>query len=63
MTWYAVYIFEKHINANTNFILHEIYFPFKPIGDITVRMPNYTAAAYDFIRAFRKGELGKVILD
>ncbi|MCI4376232.1 hypothetical protein PGIGA_G00185900 [Pangasianodon gigas] len=33
------------------------------VGDITVRMPNYTAAAYDFIRAFRKGELGKVMLD
>ncbi|KAF5895716.1 mitochondrial ribosome-associated GTPase 1 [Clarias magur] len=33
------------------------------VGDITVRMPNYTAAAYDFIRAFRKGELGKVLLD
>lgn len=33
------------------------------VGDITVRMPNYTAAAYDFIRAFRKGNLGKVMLD
>uniref|UniRef100_A0A3B1K4M5 Mitochondrial GTPase 1 n=1 Tax=Astyanax mexicanus TaxID=7994 RepID=A0A3B1K4M5_ASTMX len=33
------------------------------IGDITIKMPNYTAAAYDFIRAFRKGELGKVMLD
>ncbi|KAB5581535.1 hypothetical protein PHYPO_G00176830 [Pangasianodon hypophthalmus] len=33
------------------------------VGDITIRMPNYTAAAYDFIRAFRKGELGKVMLD
>jgi len=26
-------------------------------------MPDYSAAAYDFIRAFRKGELGKVMLD
>ncbi|KAK3554172.1 hypothetical protein QTP70_019105 [Hemibagrus guttatus] len=33
------------------------------VGDITIKMPNYTAAAYDFIRAFRKGELGKVMLD
>ncbi|XP_063047926.1 mitochondrial ribosome-associated GTPase 1 [Engraulis encrasicolus] len=33
------------------------------IGNITIKVPNYTAAAYDFIRAFRKGELGKVILD
>ncbi|KAL7889757.1 hypothetical protein AOLI_G00020150 [Acnodon oligacanthus] len=33
------------------------------IGDITIKMPNYSAAAYDFIRAFRKGELGKVMLD
>ncbi|KAK2824241.1 hypothetical protein Q5P01_021416 [Channa striata] len=33
------------------------------VGNITVIMPNYTAAAYDFIRSFRKGELGQVILD
>uniref|UniRef100_A0A4W4EBI2 G domain-containing protein n=1 Tax=Electrophorus electricus TaxID=8005 RepID=A0A4W4EBI2_ELEEL len=33
------------------------------VGDITMKVPNYTAAAYDFIRAFRKGELGKVMLD
>uniref|UniRef100_A0A8D2ZUB6 G domain-containing protein n=1 Tax=Scophthalmus maximus TaxID=52904 RepID=A0A8D2ZUB6_SCOMX len=33
------------------------------IGNITVTIPNYTAAAYDFIRAFRKGELGQVMLD
>nr|XP_057914314.1 mitochondrial ribosome-associated GTPase 1 [Doryrhamphus excisus]XP_057914315.1 mitochondrial ribosome-associated GTPase 1 [Doryrhamphus excisus] len=33
------------------------------VGDITITVPNYTAAAYDFIRAFRKGELGQVILD
>ncbi|XP_042565541.1 mitochondrial ribosome-associated GTPase 1 isoform X2 [Clupea harengus] len=33
------------------------------IGNITITVPNYTAAAYDFIRAFRKGELGKVMLD
>ncbi|XP_041645672.1 mitochondrial ribosome-associated GTPase 1 isoform X2 [Cheilinus undulatus] len=33
------------------------------VGNITVTVPNYTAAAYDFIRAFRKGELGKVMLD
>ncbi|XP_030628478.1 mitochondrial ribosome-associated GTPase 1 [Chanos chanos] len=33
------------------------------VGDVTITVPNYTAAAYDFIRAFRKGELGKVMLD
>nr|XP_020457554.1 mitochondrial ribosome-associated GTPase 1 [Monopterus albus] len=33
------------------------------MGNITVTVPNYTAAAYDFIRTFRKGELGKVMLD
>ncbi|KAJ8418185.1 hypothetical protein AAFF_G00138940 [Aldrovandia affinis] len=33
------------------------------VGDITVIMPNYTAAAYDFIRTFRKGQLGRVTLD
>ncbi|XP_035520070.1 mitochondrial ribosome-associated GTPase 1 isoform X1 [Morone saxatilis] len=33
------------------------------VGNITVTVPNYTAAAYDFIRAFRKGELGQVMLD
>uniref|UniRef100_A0A3B4VM84 Mitochondrial GTPase 1 n=1 Tax=Seriola dumerili TaxID=41447 RepID=A0A3B4VM84_SERDU len=33
------------------------------VGNITVTLPNYTAAAYDFIRAFRKGELGRVMLD
>lgn len=34
-----------------------------PPGNVTVTVPNYTAAAYDFIRAFRKGELGQVMLD
>ncbi|XP_061914208.1 mitochondrial ribosome-associated GTPase 1 [Entelurus aequoreus] len=33
------------------------------VGNITITVPNYTAAAYDFIRAFRKGELGQVLLD
>uniref|UniRef100_A0A3Q1EH86 Mitochondrial GTPase 1 n=1 Tax=Acanthochromis polyacanthus TaxID=80966 RepID=A0A3Q1EH86_9TELE len=33
------------------------------VGNITIMIPNYTAAAYDFIRAFRKGELGQVMLD
>lgn len=33
------------------------------VGNITITIPNYTAAAYDFIRAFRKGELGRVMLD
>ncbi|XP_023679965.1 mitochondrial ribosome-associated GTPase 1 [Paramormyrops kingsleyae] len=33
------------------------------VGDVTVMVPNYSAAAYDFIRAFRKGELGQVLLD
>uniref|UniRef100_A0A8C1LIN7 Mitochondrial ribosome-associated GTPase 1 n=1 Tax=Cyprinus carpio TaxID=7962 RepID=A0A8C1LIN7_CYPCA len=28
-----------------------------------VQLPDSSAAAYDFIRAFRKGELGKVMLD
>ena len=32
-------------------------------GNITITIPNYTAAAYDFIRTFRKGELGRVMLD
>ncbi|XP_061601507.1 mitochondrial ribosome-associated GTPase 1 [Cololabis saira] len=36
---------------------------FTGIGNITVTIPNYTAAAYDFIRVFRKGELGQVTLD
>lgn len=36
---------------------------FSYTGNITVTVPNYTAAAYDFIRAFRKGELGQVMLD
>lgn len=40
------------------------YFQFlEPSGNITVKVPDYAAAAYDFIRAFRKGELGKVLLD
>lgn len=33
------------------------------VGNITITVPNYTAAAYDFIRTFRKGELGHVMLD
>ncbi|XP_051897448.1 mitochondrial ribosome-associated GTPase 1 [Pristis pectinata] len=33
------------------------------VGDVNILMPNYSAAAYDFIRVFRKGELGKVMLD
>uniref|UniRef100_A0A3Q2QC69 Mitochondrial GTPase 1 n=1 Tax=Fundulus heteroclitus TaxID=8078 RepID=A0A3Q2QC69_FUNHE len=33
------------------------------VGNITGTIPNYTAAAYHFIRAFRKGELGQVVLD
>ncbi|XP_062319734.1 mitochondrial ribosome-associated GTPase 1 [Osmerus eperlanus] len=33
------------------------------VGNITITIPNYTAAAYDFIRTFRKGELGRVMLD
>ncbi|KAM9366002.1 mitochondrial ribosome-associated GTPase 1 [Pholidichthys leucotaenia] len=33
------------------------------VGNITVTIPNYTAAAYDFIRVFRRGELGQVMLD
>ncbi|XP_042358398.1 mitochondrial ribosome-associated GTPase 1 [Plectropomus leopardus] len=33
------------------------------VGNITITVPNYTAAAYDFIRAFRRGELGRVMLD
>ncbi|KAM4704474.1 mitochondrial ribosome-associated GTPase 1 [Rhinophrynus dorsalis] len=32
-------------------------------GDVNITVPNYNAAAYDFIRTFRKGELGKVMLD
>ncbi|XP_056148433.1 mitochondrial ribosome-associated GTPase 1 [Lampris incognitus] len=33
------------------------------VGNINITVPNYTAAAYDFIRVFRKGELGRVMLD
>ncbi|KAM8859317.1 mitochondrial ribosome-associated GTPase 1 isoform 1-T1 [Spinachia spinachia] len=33
------------------------------VGNITITVPNYSAAAYDFIRTFRKGELGPVMLD
>ncbi|KAK5882363.1 hypothetical protein CesoFtcFv8_020956 [Champsocephalus esox] len=33
------------------------------VGDITITVPNCSAAAYDLIRAFRKGQLGQVMLD
>ncbi|XP_063730506.1 mitochondrial ribosome-associated GTPase 1 isoform X1 [Eleginops maclovinus] len=33
------------------------------VGNITITVPNCSAAAYDLIRAFRKGELGQVMLD
>ncbi|XP_006630314.2 mitochondrial ribosome-associated GTPase 1 isoform X1 [Lepisosteus oculatus] len=33
------------------------------VGNITITMPNYSAAAYHFLRAFRKGDLGRVMLD
>ncbi|XP_041032335.1 mitochondrial ribosome-associated GTPase 1 isoform X2 [Carcharodon carcharias] len=33
------------------------------VGDVNILIPNYSAAAYDFVRTFRKGELGKVMLD
>ncbi|XP_072138163.1 mitochondrial ribosome-associated GTPase 1 isoform X3 [Mobula birostris] len=33
------------------------------VGNVNILMPNYSAAAYDFIRTFRKGDLGKVMLD
>ncbi|MBN3294935.1 MTG1 GTPase, partial [Amia calva] len=33
------------------------------VGEVTLTVPNYTAAAYDFIRAFRRGELGRVMMD
>ncbi|XP_019726109.1 mitochondrial ribosome-associated GTPase 1 isoform X2 [Hippocampus comes] len=33
------------------------------VGNVNIIIPNYAAAAYIFIRAFRKGELGQVILD
>ncbi|XP_033004351.1 mitochondrial ribosome-associated GTPase 1 [Lacerta agilis] len=32
-------------------------------GNVTVKVPNYNAAASDFIYTFRKGLLGKVMLD
>ncbi|XP_042312016.1 mitochondrial ribosome-associated GTPase 1 isoform X3 [Sceloporus undulatus] len=32
-------------------------------GDVTVTAPNYNAAACEFIHSFRKGLLGKVMLD
>lgn len=33
------------------------------VGNIAITVPNYSAAAYDFIRAFRSGKLGQVMLD
>ncbi|MEE6516962.1 hypothetical protein FKM82_026857 [Ascaphus truei] len=33
------------------------------VCDVNITVPNYSAAAYDFIRAFRRGVLGKVTLD
>ncbi|XP_073542197.1 mitochondrial ribosome-associated GTPase 1-like isoform X2 [Phyllobates terribilis] len=33
------------------------------VGNVNITVPNYSAAAYDFIRSFRKGELGTVTLD
>lgn len=33
------------------------------VGDVNITVPNYSAAAYDFIRSFRKGDLGRVTLD
>ncbi|XP_073453033.1 mitochondrial ribosome-associated GTPase 1 isoform X1 [Aquarana catesbeiana] len=32
-------------------------------GNVNITIPNYSAAAYDFIRAFRKGDFGRVTLD
>lgn len=32
-------------------------------GDVNVVQPNYPAAARDFLRAFRSGALGPVMLD
>ncbi|XP_056653926.1 mitochondrial ribosome-associated GTPase 1 isoform X2 [Monodelphis domestica] len=32
-------------------------------GDVNVIQPDYTAAAYDFIRSFRSGVLGQVMFD
>ncbi|XP_059585647.1 mitochondrial ribosome-associated GTPase 1 isoform X3 [Alligator mississippiensis] len=32
-------------------------------GDVNVIAPDYNAAGYEFVRTFRKGELGKVMLD
>ncbi|XP_041425067.1 mitochondrial ribosome-associated GTPase 1 isoform X2 [Xenopus laevis] len=33
------------------------------VGDVNITVPNYNAAAYDFIRTFRRGQLGVVMLD
>ncbi|XP_068111428.1 mitochondrial ribosome-associated GTPase 1 [Hyperolius riggenbachi] len=33
------------------------------VGDVNITIPDYSAAAYEFIRAFRKGVLGRVTLD
>lgn len=33
------------------------------VGNVNITVPNYSVAAYDFIRTFRKGVLGKVMLD
>ncbi|KAJ1144407.1 hypothetical protein NDU88_010706 [Pleurodeles waltl] len=33
------------------------------VGNVNITVPNYSVAAYEFIRTFRKGVLGKVMLD
>ncbi|CAH2321627.1 mitochondrial ribosome-associated GTPase 1 [Pelobates cultripes] len=33
------------------------------VGDVNITVPNYSAAAYDFIRTYRRGELGQMTLD
>uniref|UniRef100_A0A8C5QCC5 Mitochondrial GTPase 1 n=1 Tax=Leptobrachium leishanense TaxID=445787 RepID=A0A8C5QCC5_9ANUR len=33
------------------------------IGNVNITVPNYSAAAYDFIRSYRRGEFGQMTLD
>lgn len=41
-------------------LLHQ---PLPSLGDVNVVQPNYSAAARDFLRTFRSGLLGPVMLD
>lgn len=47
-------------------MLRRCLFPYPPPpspGNVNVTMLNYPAAAYEFLRDFRAGRLGRVTLD